>query len=141
MRTKSVVPSKTREMKSDLRLAKGKASSLIPPAETNRDKVVNHGPTLWQKARHAAGDKLAFSVKEAAESLGVSPWYIRDEMSQGHLSFSCPRGRQMIPRWELVRYLETNMNPGTLPVDDYDELMAAHPMKPSSPLAHSHIMS
>ena len=57
--------------------------------------------------RRAAGDKLAYSVKEAAEAIGVSAWYIRDEMNRGHLAYSCPRGRQLIPRWELVRYLES----------------------------------
>lgn len=61
--------------------------------------------------RRASGDKLAYSVKEAAEAIGVSAWYIRDEMAQGHLAYSCPRGRQLIPRWELVRYLESTMNP------------------------------
>ena len=60
--------------------------------------------------RRAAGDKLAYSVKEAAEAIGVSAWYIRDEMAQGKLAYSCPRGRQMIPRWELVRYLESAMS-------------------------------
>ena len=63
--------------------------------------------------RRAAGDKLAYSVKEAADALGVSVWYIRDEMAQGHLAFSCPRGRQLIPCWELVRYLESAMSQTT----------------------------
>ena len=66
--------------------------------------------TAWQKDPRTAGDKLAYSVKEAAEAIGVSVWYIRDEMTQGHLAYSCPRGRQMIPRWELVRYLESAMS-------------------------------
>ncbi len=68
--------------------------------------------------RRAAGDKLAYSVKEAAEALGVSAWYIRDEMAQGHLAYSCPRGRQMIPRWELVRYLESAMSQAAQPEDE-----------------------
>lgn len=67
--------------------------------------------------RRAAGDKLAYSVKEAADALGVSVWYIRDEMAQGHLAYSCPRGRQLIPRWELVRYLESAMSPAA-PAED-----------------------
>ena len=66
--------------------------------------------TAWQKDPRTAGDKLAYSVKEAAEAIGVSVWYIRDEMTQGHLAYSCPRGRQLIPRWELVRYLESAMS-------------------------------
>ena len=50
------------------------------------------------------------TAAEAAEAIGVSAWYIRDEMAQGKLAYSCPRGRQMIPRWELVRYLESAMS-------------------------------
>lgn len=65
--------------------------------------------------RRDAGDKLAYSVKEAAAAIGVSAWYIRDEMAQGHLAYSCPRGRQLIPRWELIRYLESAMSPTTQP--------------------------
>ena len=67
--------------------------------------------------RRAAGDKLAYSVKEAADAIGVSVWYIRDEMAQGHLAYSCPRGRLLIPRWELVRYLESAMSPAA-PAED-----------------------
>ncbi|MHC1761774.1 MAG: hypothetical protein AB9917_20125 [Negativicutes bacterium] len=54
----------------------------------------------------APGDKLAYNVREAAEAIGVSPWYVRDEMSLGRLGYSSARGRKIIPRWELVRYLE-----------------------------------
>ena len=56
-----------------------------------------------------ARDKLAYNVKEAAAALGVSPWYIRDEMAHGNLAYCCPRGRKMIPRWELVRYLKSSI--------------------------------
>ncbi len=59
--------------------------------------------------RIAPGNKLAYNVREAAEALGVSPWYVRDEMSLGRLGFSSARGRKIIPRWELVRYLEEYM--------------------------------
>ena len=74
--------------------------------------------TAWQKDPRTAGDKLAYSVKEAAEAIGVSVWYIRDEMTQGHLAYSCPRGRQLIPRWELVRYLESAMSQAAQPDDE-----------------------
>lgn len=141
MRTKSVDSQKSKVSKAELRLAKDKPSSLLPPNETNKDRIVNHGPTLWQKERHTAGDKLAYSVKEAAEALGVSPWYIRDEMAHGHLAFSCPRGRQMIPRWELVRYLETNMDPATLPIDDYEDRKSALAGKQSCSITSKRIMA
>ena len=59
--------------------------------------------------RLAPGDKLAYSVREAAEAIGVSQWYVRDEMSVGRLGFSSARGRKIIPHWELVRYLEEYM--------------------------------
>lgn len=59
--------------------------------------------------RLAPGNKLAYNVQEAAEAIGVSPWYVRDEMSVGRLGFSSARGRKIIPRWELVRYLEEYM--------------------------------
>ena len=63
-----------------------------------------------QLAEHIApGDKLAYNVREAAEAIGVSPWYVRDEMSRGRLGYSSARGRKIIPRWELVRYLEEYM--------------------------------
>jgi hypothetical protein len=79
--------------------------------ETKTARRLPGGKAVWQKDPRAAGDKLAYSVKEAADALGVSAWYIRDEMNRGHLACSCPRGRQLIPRWELVRYLEASMSP------------------------------
>lgn len=103
--------------------AETRRSRLSSPPETN--KAQENAPRIvWQKERHPASDKLAYSVKEAAEALGVSPWYIRDEMALGHLAYSCPRGRQMIPRWELVRYLESDMHPAGQP-DEMAEAAAA----------------
>lgn len=51
------------------------------------------------------GAKLAYSIKEAAEYLGVSTWYIRSEIKRGALLYSRPRGRIMIPYWNLLDYL------------------------------------
>ena len=101
-----------------LLLAETKRSITKPMPETNKEHLAAEGLTVWQKENHFSGDKLAYSVKEAAEALGVSNWYIRDEMAQGKLAFSSPRGRQMIPRWELIRYLEASMNTTGLPATE-----------------------
>ena len=108
-----------------LRLAEKNHSINKPMPETNKEHLAAEGMTVWQKEKHFTGDKLAYSVKEAAEALGVSNWYIRDEMAQGKLAFSSPRGRQMIPRWELVRYLEASLNATLLPPTENDESKAA----------------
>jgi len=108
-----------------LRLAETKRSIAKPMPETNKEHLAAEGLTVWQKETHFAGDKLAYSVKEAAEALGVSNWYIRDEMAQGKLAFSCPRGRQMIPRWELIRYLEASINTTGHPSTEHEGFAAA----------------
>ena len=108
-----------------LRLAETKRSIAKPMPETNKEHLAAEGLTVWQKETHFAGDKLAYSVKEAAEALGVSNWYIRDEMAQGKLAFACPRGRQMIPRWELIRYLESSLNTNGMPAPGSDAFAAA----------------
>ena len=68
--------------------------------------------SMQHAGRIAPGDKLAYNVREAAEAIGVSPWDVRDEMSRGRLGYSSARGRKIIPRWELVRYLEEYMQGG-----------------------------
>jgi excisionase family DNA binding protein len=114
MKTKKETTSKKLVAKSaELRLADARNLPPELPLDVNKDRLLPAGTLVWQKDPRAAGNKLAYSVKEAAEALGVSAWYIRDEMAQGHLAFSCPRGRQMIPRWELVRYLESAMSQTT----------------------------
>ena len=101
-----------------LRLADARHLQPEPPSDANKERLLSAGVLVWQKDPRAAGDKLAYSVKEAAEAIGVSAWYIRDEMAQGKLGYSCPRGRQMIPRWELVRYLESAMSQAAQPEDE-----------------------
>ena len=106
MKTKQETTSKKLVAKSaGLRLADARHLPPESPPDANKERLSSAGVLVWQKDPRAAGDKLAYSVKEAAEAIGVSAWYIRDEMAQGKLAYSCPRGRQMIPRWELVRYL------------------------------------
>ena len=96
-----------------LRLAETKRPRSGPKPETNKEQP-SAGKVVWQIEQRSTSDKLAYSVKEAAEAIGVSAWYIRDEMAQGRLAYSCPRGRQMIPRWELIRYLQEYMSPAAL---------------------------
>jgi len=62
-----------------------------------------------------AGNKVAYSVKEAAVELGVSTWFVRAEIKRGWLGTSQLSGRVLIPGWELVRYLisGTRVNPTT----------------------------
>ena len=46
-------------------------------------------------------DRLAYSVKEAAEALGVSEWTIREEIYRKRI-FAVNLGRRLIiPRWAL----------------------------------------
>ena len=111
MKTKKETTSKKLVAKSaGLRLADARRLQPKSPPDANKERLSPAGLLVWQKDPRAASDKLAYSVKEAAEAIGVSAWYIRDEMAQGKLAYSCPRGRQMIPRWELVRYLESAMS-------------------------------
>ena len=65
-----------------------------------------------RKKTAAPGSKLAYSVSEAAAALGVSEWYIRDEIGREQIAVSRARGRVIIPRWELIRYLKENMQGG-----------------------------
>lgn len=52
------------------------------------------------------GFKIAYSVREAAVAIGASEWYVRNEISLGMLAVSKPRGKLLIPRSELERYIE-----------------------------------
>lgn len=65
-----------------------------------------------------SGNKLAYNVREAAAALGVSEWYIRDEIGKKMLATTQARGRILIPRRELDRYIEENMTDAS--VDEQD---------------------
>ena len=65
----------------------------------------------WMMLMPALGNKLAYSVKEASKAIGVSEWYIREEIKSGALNCSLPRGRTLIPVWELIRYLANYSRP------------------------------
>ena len=56
-----------------------------------------------------AGFKIAYNVHEAAAAIGASEWYIRNEIALGMLAVSKPRGKLLIPRSELERYIEANL--------------------------------
>ncbi len=61
-------------------------------------------------------DRLAYSVKEAAEALGVSEWKVREEIYRKRI-FAVNLGRRLIiPRWALEDLLsrtdpESDANP------------------------------
>ena len=50
-------------------------------------------------------DKLGYSIKEAAESLSISVWKIKDEMYQGRIEYKKIGTRVVIPRWALEERL------------------------------------
>ena len=86
-----------------------KPTAAKPSAEEIAFTEAAVAKSMLHTEQIAPGNKLAYNVREAAEALGVSPWYVRDEMNLGRLGFSSARGRKIIPRWELVRYLEEYM--------------------------------
>ncbi len=49
--------------------------------------------------------KMAFSVAEAAEALGVSAWKVREECHTGALIHVKIGRRLVIPRWALEKRL------------------------------------
>ena len=56
-------------------------------------------------------DKLAYSVKEAAEALSISVSKLKEEMYQGRLQYKKMGRRVVIPRWALERWVETPATP------------------------------
>ena len=50
-------------------------------------------------------DKLGYSIKEAAESLSISVWKIKEEMYQGRIRYIKIGRRVVIPRWALEERL------------------------------------
>lgn len=106
-----------------LRLVEGAETPQRPAAQplTAEMKQALKAAAETEKARRqqesapvaaASGDKLAYSVREAAKALGVSEWYIRDEIDRNMLAVSKARGRILIPRWELDRYIVDNLQAG-----------------------------
>lgn len=54
-------------------------------------------------------NKICYSVPEAAAAIGVSDWLIRQEVMQGKIAVCSIRGRRLIPRWEIERYVREHM--------------------------------
>ncbi len=52
--------------------------------------------------------KLGFSVAEAAAAVGVSSWFIYEEIKRGCIGYAKLHGRKVIPRWDLEKYLRQN---------------------------------
>lgn len=77
------------------------------------------------------GDKLAYNVREAAAALGVSEWYIRDEIGKKMLAITQARGRILIPRRELERYIDENM---------HEPNLAAEAPEPHNGLKHKRMI-
>ncbi len=50
-------------------------------------------------------DKLGFTVREAADSLGISVWKLKEEMYQGRIRYIKIGRRVVIPRWALEERL------------------------------------
>ena len=57
-----------------------------------------------------SGDKLAYTMSEAAEALGISLWLIKKEVYEGRIDVVTFGTRVVIPRWSLDRRLGTPSN-------------------------------
>jgi predicted amidophosphoribosyltransferase len=55
--------------------------------------------------------KLGFSAAEAAAAVGVSVWFMYEEIKQGSISYCQLHGRKVISRWALEDYLRKNEVP------------------------------
>ena len=52
-------------------------------------------------------DRLAYSVREAAEAIGISQTKMREMCLQGEVFSLKLNGRRIVPRWALEELLET----------------------------------
>ena len=66
-------------------------------------------------------DKLGFTVREAADSLGISVWKLKEEMYQGRIRYIKIGTRVVIPRWALEERLRPQL---AEPVDELTHLLA-----------------
>ncbi len=65
--------------------------------------------------------KLGYTVKEAADSLGISTWKLKEEMYQGRIRYIKIGTRVVIPRWALEERLRPQL---AEPVDELTHLLA-----------------
>ena len=59
-------------------------------------------------------DRLAYTMNEAAEALGVSLWIIKKELSEGRIAGVKFGTRVVIPRWSLEQRLRAPETGGAL---------------------------
>ena len=52
-------------------------------------------------------DRLAYSVREAAEAIGISETKMRELCLRGEIKSIKLEGRRLVPRWVLEELLET----------------------------------
>ena len=55
----------------------------------------------------AATDRLAYSIREAAETLGISQGLMKEEIYQGRITAIKIGRRTVVPRWALEERLQT----------------------------------
>ena len=56
------------------------------------------------------GDKLAYSVKEAAEMLSISPWLLKEQIDQGRIQSVKIGRRRVVPHWVLEEWLKAKLS-------------------------------
>ena len=61
-----------------------------------------------------SGDKLAYTMSEAAAALVISLWLIKKEVYEGRIDVVTFGTRKVVPRWSLDRRLGTPETGGTL---------------------------
>ncbi len=66
------------------------------------------------KDKNIVNEKIAYSLEEASEMLGVSKGHLRNESTRGKLKFLRSGRRVLITSVEILRYLES------LSTDDTD---------------------
>ena len=55
-------------------------------------------------------NKLAYSMKEAAEMLSISPWLLKEQIQQGRIQSVQIGRRRVIPHWVLEEWLKAKLS-------------------------------
>ena len=72
-------------------------------------KLVEAAVREWQNTAEQAPPRLAYSVKEAAQTLGVSTKTIRRLLARGLLRASKALRHKLIPAAEIKRFLDETL--------------------------------
>jgi excisionase family DNA binding protein len=67
----------------------------------------------WQQKKKQPPMKIAFSLKEVAEMMGLSVGHLRNEEKRGRLNFTKSGRRTLVTNEELKRYIAVCSPPGT----------------------------